>query len=73
MQEFPHDMNLDGKASMVEAAVRNAIVKLGGEVDGDMHQNILRNTKVWASDGADLDVGLALAGGRCFTSFACHA
>ena len=28
---------------------------------------------MWASDGADLDVGLALVGGRSLASLACHA
>ena len=71
MQEIPSNMNLGGKASMVEAAVRNTIVKPGGEVDRDLHQQIVQNTRVWTSDGADLDVGLALAGGS-FSSLACH-
>ena len=34
---------------------------------------MLRNTRVWTSDGADLDVGLALAGGRGFNSLVLHA
>ena len=28
---------------------------------------------MWTSDGADLDVGLALAGGRCFNNLVAHA
>eukprot|EP00974_Lingulodinium_polyedra_P033471 3218325-Lingulodinium_polyedra.AAC.1 len=66
-------MDLDGKASMVEAVVRNTIVKPGGEVDRDLRQHILQSTRVWASDGADLDVGLALVGGSCFNNLVGHA
>ena len=33
MHEIPNEMDTDGKASMVEAAVRNTAVQLGGEVD----------------------------------------
>ena len=58
---------------MVEAAVRNTIVQTGGEVDKDLHQQILQGTRVWTSDGADLDVGLALAGGPHFSRLVCHA
>jgi len=72
MREFPNEMDTDGKASMVEAALRNTAVKPGGEVDGDLHQHMKRNTKVWTSDGADLDVGLALAGGG-FKGLVLHA
>ena len=71
MREFPNEMDTDGKASMVEAALRNTTVMPEGEVDRDLHQHMLRSTRVWTSDGADLDVGLALAGGRCFNSLVC--
>jgi len=73
MHEFSNEMDTDGKASMVEAAVRNTTVQTGGEVDKDLHQQILQGTRVWTSDGADLDVGLAFAGGRHFSSLVCHA
>ena len=46
MREFPNEMDLDGKASMVEAALRNTAVKPGGEVDRDLHQHMLRSTRV---------------------------
>ena len=72
MREFPSEMHLEGKASMVEDAVRNATLGTEGEVDTELHQHILRGTRVWTSDGADLDVGHALAGG-CFSGLVCHA
>ena len=73
MREFPNEMDMDGKASMVEAAVRNTTVQPGGEVDRDLHQHMLQRSRVWASDGADRGVGLALNGGRCFSSLVCQA
>ena len=73
MREFPNEMDMDGKASMVEAAVRNTTVQPGGEVDRDLHQHMLQRSRVWTSDGADLDVGLALAGGRSFSNLVCQA
>ena len=72
MHEFPSEMNLEGKASMVEDAVRSATLGTEGEVDTELHQHILRGTRVWTSDGADLDVGHALAKGG-FTGMVCHA
>ena len=63
MHEFPNEMDMDGKASMVEAAVRNTTLPPGGEVEKDLHTQLLQGTRVWTSDGADLDVGLALVGG----------
>ena len=73
MHEFPSEMNLEGKASMVEAAVRNATLGTEGEVDTALHQHILRDTRVWTSDGADLDVGPALASKGGFSGLVCHA
>ena len=73
MHEFPGEMHLEGKASMVEDAVRSATLGTEGEVDTKLHQHILRNTRVWTSDGADLDVGPALATGGCFSGLVCHA
>ena len=72
MHEFPSEMHLDGKASMVERAVRSATLGTDGEVDTGLHQQILRGTRVWTSDGADLDVGHALAKGG-FSGLVCHA
>ena len=72
MHEFPSEMNLDGKASMVEDMVRSAMLGTDGEVDTELHQHILRGTRVWTSDGADLDVGHALAKGG-FSDLVCHA
>ena len=57
---------------MVEDAVRSATLGTDGEVDTRLHQQILRGTRVWTSDGADLDVGHALKGG-CFSGLVCHA
>ena len=73
MHEFPSEMHLEGKASMVEDAVRSATLGTKGEVDTELHQHILRSTRVWTSDGADLDVGHALAKGGCFSGLVCHA
>ena len=73
MHEFPSEMNLEGKASMVEDAVRSATLGTDGEVDTELHQHILRGTRVWTSDGADLDVGHALAEDGRFSSLVCHA
>ena len=73
MHEFPGEMNLEGKASMVEDAVRSATLGTDGEVDTELHQHILRGTGVWTSDGADLDVGHALAEDGRFSSLVCHA
>ena len=44
MHEFPSEMNLEGKASMVEDAVRSATLGTDGEVDTELHQHILRGT-----------------------------
>ena len=71
--KFPSEMNLEGKASMVEDAVRSATLGTDGEVDTELHQHILRGTRVWTSDGADLDVGHALAEDGRFSSLVCHA
>ena len=73
MHEFPQEIDLGGKVSTAEAVVRNTAVMPGVEVDKGLRQHILRSTRVWTSDGADLDVGLALAGGRCLDSLVCHA
>ena len=73
MREFPNGMDMDGKASMVEAAVRSTTVEPGGEVDRDLHQHMLQRSRVWTSDGEDLDVGLALAGGCSFSNLVCQA
>ena len=45
MHEFPNEMDMDGKASMVEAAVRNTTVQPEGEVDRDLHTQMLQGTK----------------------------
>ena len=73
MHEFPSEMHLEGKVSMVEDAVRSATLGTEGEVDTELHQHILRGTRVWTSDGADLDVGHALAKDGCFSGLVCHA
>ena len=53
--------------------MRNATLGTEGEVDTELHQHILRGTRVWTSDGADLDVGHALAKDGCFGGLVCHA
>ena len=66
MHEFPGQMHLEGKVSMVEATVRGMTLGANREVDAELHQ-------VWTSDGADLDVSHALvARGCCFSSLLCH-
>lgn len=59
MQEFPQDMDCDGKVSMLEACVRRACFSRDGEVDTKLHQHVREQTRVWCSDGADLQVPLA--------------
>ena len=59
MQEFPHSMDVDGKVSMLEASVRRACAAVTGEVDTELHQHVRTQTRVWGSDGADLNVALA--------------
>ena len=74
MHEFPGEMHLEGKVSMVEKAVRSTTLGADGEVDTKLHQHIKQNTRVWTSDGADLDVGHALVSrGCCFSGLLCHA
>ena len=60
MQEFPQAMGLDGKVSMIEECVHRASLLSGtGEVDTKLHQHVQAQTRVWCSDGADLEVPLA--------------
>jgi len=59
MQEFPQRMDCDGKVSMLEACVRRACLSASGEVDTKLHQHVREQTRVWCSDGADLQVPLA--------------
>jgi len=59
MREFPNGMDCDGKVSMLEACVRRACVSPGGEVDTKLLQHVREQTRVWCSDGADLQVPLA--------------
>ena len=62
MQEFPGDMSCDGKVSMLEACVRRACLSASGELDTKLHQHVKEQTRVWTSDGADLQVPLAASG-----------
>ena len=71
MQEFPHDMGCDGKASMLEACVRRACLAIGGELDTKLHQHVREQTRAWCSDGADLQVPLAAS--ASFPGLAFHA
>ena len=59
MQEFPHDMDCDGKASMLETSVRRACLNGSGEVDTRLLKHVQTQTRVWCSDGADLPAPLA--------------
>ena len=70
MQEFPQRMDCDGKVSMLEACVRRACLSASGEVDTKLHQHVREQTRVWCSDGADLQVPLAASAsflGSCST------
>ena len=62
MQEFLHDMDEDGKASMFQACVRRTCLSVNGEVDVKLHQHVREQTRVWCSDGADLQMQPAMAG-----------
>ena len=46
VHEFPSEMHLEGKASMVEDTVRSAMLGTEGEVDTELLQHILRGTRV---------------------------
>ncbi len=59
MQEFPQRMDCDGKVTMLEACVRRACLSASGEVDTKLHQHVRDQTRVWCSDGADLQVPMA--------------
>jgi hypothetical protein len=59
MQEFPQAMDCDGKASMLETSVRRACLNGSGEVDTKLLKHVQAQTRVWCSDGADLQVPLA--------------
>ena len=59
MQEFPIGMDCEGKVSMLEACGQRACLSSGGEVDTKLYQHVREQTRVWCSDGADLNVPLA--------------
>ena len=58
MQEFSEGMDCDGKAPMLEACVRRTCLS-SGEVDAKLYQHVRKETRVWCSDGADLQAPLA--------------
>ena len=62
MQEFPQRMDCDGRVTMLEACVRRACLSASGEVDTKLHQHVRDQTRVWCSDGADLQVPLLASG-----------
>ena len=64
-------MGLDGKVSMVEAAVRDLARRQNGTIDVDLHTRVSGRVRVWTSDGADGNVGRALSGP--FRGMAFHA
>ena len=59
MEEFPGEMNCEGKVAMFESSLRRACVEEGGEVDIKLHEHVREQTRAWCSDGADLSVPLA--------------
>ena len=71
MEEFPQSMDCDGKVSMLEACVRRPCILSRGTVDTKLYQHVREQTRVWCSDGADLNVPLAASG--TFTGLAYHA
>ena len=71
MRQFPGEMGLDGKVTMVEAAVRDLAREQDGTIDVDLHQRVSQRVRVWTSDGQDRDVGLALS--KPFPRMAFHA
>ena len=71
MREFPRAMDCDGKAAMLEDCVRRACQTAGGEVDMDLHRHVRQETRAWCSDGADLDVSVAVT--ASFPSLKFHA
>ncbi len=71
MQEFPQRMDCDGKVAMLEACVRRACISLSGEVYPELHQHVRKQTRVWTSDRADLDV--SLRGSKSFHRLVFHA
>ena len=71
IHEFPDDMGTDGKVSMLETCVRSAAVSASADLDVELHKRIQENVRVWTSDGADRDVGLAATGS--FPNLVFHA
>ena len=62
-------MDTAAKATMLEECARRAAVSAAGEVDLNLFEHRRQHTRVWTSDGADRDVGLAATGvssGLCF-------
>ena len=53
------DMNCDGKVAMLEASVRRARRTDGGELNTMLYRHVSNEMRVWTSDGADREVGLA--------------
>ena len=47
---------------MLEACVRRACLSASGEVDTKLHQHVRDQTRVWCSDGADLQVPMTASG-----------
>ena len=52
-------LDCEGMVSMLEACVRRACLSPAGEVDTTLPQHVREQTRVWCSDGADLNVPLA--------------
>ena len=60
MREYPRAVDCDGKVTMLENCVRRVCQTAGREVDVDLHKHVQAQTRAWCSDGADLDVSLAV-------------
>ena len=56
MREFPNDMDVDAKVSMLEEAIRRLCTGSNEEVDNNLFQHVKEQTRVWTSDGADMKV-----------------
>ena len=71
MEEFPGDMNCEGKVAMLESSLRRPCVEEGGDVDIELHEHVREQTRAWCSDGADLSVPLVAS--ACFPGLVFHA
>jgi hypothetical protein len=59
-RELPDDMDTEGKASHIREALRRTALGADGVLDVDLHSKLCGRTLMWASDGADRQVGMAV-------------